>query len=145
MATSSRVVLFALIKENKILVEKRPVRGFRKHQYLIPGGAINALGLENLEDALKREMMEELGIIPIEFSLLTDEDIPGLYNNILKPFVVHSWKGKVPKFILDKKDPYPLEWIAIDKALNILPVKPTKKIVELLKNYLLASRSGSKL
>ncbi len=134
MAKSSRVVLFALIKENKILLEKRPVKGFAENQYLIPGGAINEL--EELEEALKREAMEELGIIPIDFELLTDEDIPGLYNNILKPFVVRAWQGQIPKFILDKKDPFPLEWIPIDKALNILPIKPTKKIVKMLKNYL---------
>ena len=135
MAKSSRVVLFALIKDNKILLEKRPVKGFDKHLYLIPGGAINKDG-EDLENALKREIMEELGIIPVEFKLLTDEDIPGLNKNILKPFVVNSWQGRIPKFILDKKDPYPLEWIEIDKALNMLPIEPTKKIIEILKKFL---------
>ncbi len=134
MAKSSRVVLFALIKQKKILLEKRPIKEFDKNQYLIPGGAINEF--EELEDALKREMMEELGIIPTDFELLTDEDILGLHNNILKPFIVTAWQGETPNFILDKKDPYPLEWVSIDKAINILPVKPTKKIVEILKNYL---------
>ena len=134
MAKSSRVVLFALIRENKILLEKRPIKGFLKHQYLVPGGAINQL--ESLEDALKREMMEELGIIPLEFELLTEQDIPGLHNNILKPFIVTSWQGKIPKFILDKEDPHPLEWMEIDKALTIIPIKPTKKVVELLNKYL---------
>lgn len=134
MAKSSRVVLFALIKENKILLEKRPIRGFFNHQYLIPGGAIN--NNEALEDALKREMHEELGVTPVKFTLLTDEDIIGLYDNTLKPFVVTSWHGDVPLYILDKEDPYPLEWINIDKALNILPVEPTRKITQVLKEYL---------
>jgi len=135
MTKSSKVVLFALIKENKILLEKRQVKGFAEDQYLIPGGAINPL--ETLEDALKREIMEELGITPIDFELLANEDIPGLHQNILKPFIVKSWQGEIPEFILDKKDPYPLEWMEIDKALKTLPIKPTQKIVELLKNYLL--------
>lgn len=135
MAKSNLVVLFAVIKKNKILLEKRPIKGFPKHQYLIPGGAINGRE-ENLEDALKREVMEELGITPTDFKLLTDEDIPGLYNNILKPFVVTSWQGKIPKFILDKEDPYPLEWMEIDKSLNVLPIESTKKIIEVLKKYL---------
>lgn len=134
MAKSSRVVLFALIKENKILLEKRPVKGFVKHQYLIPGGTINQL--ESLEDALKREVLEELGVTPTEFELLTDEDILGLNKNILKPYIISSWKGEIPRFILDKKDSFPLEWVEIDKALNILPIEPTKKIIELLNNYL---------
>ncbi len=129
MAKNSRVVLFALVKNNKILLENRPATG-----YLVPGGAINAH--ENLEDALKREIMEELGIIPTEFKLLTNEDIPGLNNNTLKPFIVTSWQGEIPENILDKKDPHPLEWMNIDKALISIPVKPTKKIVEVLKKYL---------
>lgn len=134
MAQSSRVVLFALVKENKILLEKRPVKGFKEDQYLIPGGAIAESG-ENLEDALKREIMEELGITPIDFELLTDEDIPGLYENILKPFVVTSWQGEIPKFILDKEDPFPLEWVEI-KYLLTYSIPGTRKITEILKNYL---------
>ena len=134
MAKSSRVVLFALIKKNQILLEKRPVEGFKSHKYLIPGGAIKAL--ENLEDALKREMMEELGIIPTDFKLMTQEDIPGLNDNILKPFMITSWLGEIPKFILDKEDPFPLEWTDIDRALKILPVKPTKRIIEVLQKFL---------
>lgn len=134
MAKNDRVVLFALIKDNKILLEKRSVKKFTNLQYLIPGGAINKN--EKLNDALKREMMEELRIIPTDFKLLTDEDIPGLYGNMLKPFIVTSWQGEIPKFILDKKDSFPLEWMEIDKALEIPPIKPTKKIIKLLKNYL---------
>lgn len=134
MAKNSRVVLFALIKENKILLEKRLIKGFPEYLYLIPGGAIKKI--ENLENALKREIKEELGIIPTDYQILTEEDIPGLQNNILKPFIVTSWQGKIPKFILDKKDPYPLEWMDIDKALNILPIEPTKRIIKVLKEYL---------
>lgn len=134
MAKSPRIVLFALVKRDKILLEKRPIKGFPKSVYLIPGGAVSNRG-ENLEDALKREMMEELGIIPTDFKLLTDEDIPGLHGNILKPFIVTSWQGEIPKFILDKEDSFPLEWMGIDKALDT-HIKPTKKILEVLKNYL---------
>lgn len=136
MAKSSLVVLFALIKDNKILLEKRPIKGFDEHLYLIPGGAVNK-NERDLEDALKRELMEELGIIPTDFELLTEENIPGLFNNILKPYVVNSWQGKIPKFILDKEDPYPLEWIEVDRLLKIFPtIKSTVKIVEVLKEYL---------
>lgn len=133
MATKSRVVIFALVKNNKILVEKRPVEGFVDHQYLIPGGAINTS--EDLEQALKREAMEELGVIPIEYELLTQRNISGLHDNILKPFIVSQWTGRIPEFILDKSDPHPLEWMEIEKALKI-SIKPTRKIFELLKIYL---------
>lgn len=134
-SSNLQIVLFILIKEKKILMEKRPVVGFSSHQYLFPGGSVQKELSESLEDALKREMMEELGITPIKFELLTEEDVPGLYDNILKPFVITKWQGEVPAFILDKKDPYPLGWMEIDKALNI-PIKSTKEIVMALKVYL---------
>jgi len=133
MSTNSRVVLFALIKDNAVLVEKRPVKGFTKLQYLIPGGTINAG--ESLEDALKREMMEELGLIPLKFELLTNEDIVGLFNNLLKPFIVRKWQGEIPEVILDKEDPYPLEWLDLERALKLSP-DPTIKIFEVIKAHL---------
>ena len=129
----SIVVIFALIDQNKILIERRPIKGFLDPRILIPGGSVNSL--ENLEDALKREMMEELGIIPTTFELLTNEDIEGLHNNILKPFIVNSWQGEIPKIGMDKEDPFPLEWLEIDQVLNV-QIKPTKKIVEEVKKYL---------
>ncbi len=132
----TRVVIFVLYKENKILLEKRPVKGFLSHQYLIPGGAILDEQLESIEDALKREMLEELGVIPLDYELLTDTDIEGVYNNILKPFVVSKWEGEIPKNVLDKKDPYPLEWIEIEEALTT-PFEGSKKIIQHLKKYLL--------
>lgn len=135
MSTKSTVVIFALIRDNKILVEKRPVKGFSEDQYLIPGGAINTEDLETMEEALKREMMEELGVIPIKFELLTDEDIPGLHANLLKPFVVSKWKGKIPNVILDKEAAYPLQWVGIETILTI-PNKGSKKIAQALKEYL---------
>lgn len=138
--SKTTVVLFVLIRDNKILVEKRPVKGFSKHLHLIPGGAINQS--ESLEEALKREMMEELGIRPIKFELLTTEDIPGVFDNLLKPFVVSLWEGQLPNTILDNEDPYSLEWVEIDSLMT--PIPGNRKIMQALKKYLLASRSGFK-
>lgn len=140
MSKNLKIVLFALVKDKKILLEKRPVPGFLKDQYLIPGGAVNPE--EDLKEALKREMLEELAVIPSEFKLLikVNEDIQGLFGNILYPFVVTKWKGNIPKFILDRDDPYLLEWIEIEEALNI-PIESTKKIVTALKKYLERSKT----
>lgn len=138
MATNSTVVIFILIRANRILVEKRPLSGFSNHQYLIPGGAIDAA--EDLEQALKREMMEELGVTPKKFELLTQEEIPGLYDNILRPFVVSEWQGEIPSVILDKEDPHPLEWVEIETLLTT-PNKGSKKIIQALKKYLAFNKS----
>lgn len=135
MAQSSKVVLFALIRNGKILLEKRLLDGFSKAQYLIPGGAINE-GLESLEEALKREMIEELGVEPVEFKPLSDENIPGINDNLLRPFIVTSWSGEIPDKILDKEDPHPLEWVEIEKALDLLPILASKEIIGEVKKYL---------
>lgn len=132
------VVIFVLVKDNKILVEKRPVAGFAKDQYLLPGGAINIS--ENLEQALKREMTEELGVTPTKFALLTQEDITGLFDNLLKPFVVSEWTGILPQISLDQEDPYPLEWVEIDIVLTT-PIEGSRKIVQALKKYLSLKQS----
>lgn len=132
MATKSTVVLFIMLHSNKILVEKRPVEGFDKHLHLIPGGAIN--NLETMEEALKREMMEELGVVPIKFELLTNEKIIGVFDNLLKPFVVSEWEGTLPNMILDKQDPHPLEWVEIDSLIS--PIPGNNQIMRALKEYL---------
>lgn len=129
----SIVVIFVLIKDTKILVEKRPIKGLLGEHILIPGGTIN--DLEDLEKALEREMKEELGIIPTEYQLLTDQEILGLHNNLLKPFLIKKWSGQLPEIGLDKEDPYPLSWMEIDEVLTV-PIKPTREIAQQIKKYL---------
>lgn len=130
-----QIVIFALVKDNKILVERRPVIGFSQDQYLLPGGEINLDELENLEVALKREMMEELGIKPIEYKLLSKDGVIGIFDNLLKPFLVSKWEGKIPKIGLDKEDPYPLEWIDLEIIANT-PIEGSRKIVNAIKEIL---------
>ena len=127
-----QIVLFALINKNKVLIEKRPLLGFKGVQYLIPGGAVEETELENIEIALRREMLEELGIIPIEFSLL---DCKNIYNTLgipLTPFIFSKWDGEIPTIVLDKDDQFPLEWVEIETVLNS-PIHATKKIAKAIK------------
>lgn len=133
------VVIFVLTDGNKILVEKRPVKGFTDHQYLLPGGAIEKEEAGNLEGALKREMLEELGVIPTEYKLLSNKGIVGMFDNLLKPYVVTKWEGELPSIGLDIKDPYPLEWLELDIVSNT-PIEGSRKIVEAVKEYLISSK-----
>lgn len=130
-----KVVIFALIKKTQILIETRPVKGFSTHQVLIPGGTVKDWLLEGYDEALKREMMEELGVKPLQYDLLTKEEIPGINNNLLIPFIVETWEGVIPEINFDLKDPYPLSWMEIDEVLEV-PVKPTREIAKHLKRYL---------
>ncbi len=133
MKQKKRVVIFLFIKDQKILIEKRYLKNFGPDQYLIPGGGVKE-NIEDLEQALKREIVEELGIIPLEFTPLpTEERINGLNNQILIPYLINKWEGDFPTVILDKGNP--LIWLTIDEVLNS-PIIPTRKIIEALKNYL---------
>lgn len=128
-----RVVIFVFLKGNKILIEKRTLEQFKGEQYLIPGGTVKE-DLESLEEALKREIREELGVIPLEFlPLLSDKKIKGLKGQLLAPFLINKWEGNLPQTILDKGNC--LIWLEIEEVLTT-PIKPTREIVAVLKKYL---------
>lgn len=120
------------MKNGKVLAEKRVLKDFEGEQYLIPGGKVK--NLENIEEALKREVLEELGVKIIEFiPLSTDEEILGLKKQQLIPFLIQKWEGLIPESILDKGNL--LEWVEIEEVLKT-PVNPTREIVQALKKYL---------
>lgn len=127
-----KVVIFIFVNNNKILTEKRILEGFKDHQYLIPGGTVEEA--EDAEEALRREMSEELGVIPLDYVLLPTKDkIIGLKNQILVPFLINKWKGVLPKIILDKGNS--VVWLPINEVLKT-PIKPIREIVQALKSYL---------
>lgn len=127
----TRVVIFIFLDGEKILIEKRSLKNFKNLQYLIPGGIIEEF--EEIEQALKREIAEELGIQPLEFSPIPAKEIRGLNNQLLIPFLINKWEGELPKTILDKGNT--LEWLEIEEVLKT-PIKPTREIVMALKTLL---------
>ena len=132
MIKKRKVVLFALIKNSKILLEKRQLKGFTQTGYYIPGGAVEKW--ERIENTLKREVREELGIIPVDFKVLTKNFLSGINNNILMPFIITSWEGQVPDRVLDSN--YPLEWVDIDKSLQLLPKEASPEIIQAIRKHL---------
>lgn len=131
-SNTAKVVIFIFLSKDKVLIEKRILEGFEEHQYLIPGGIVEEA--EEIEEAMKREMQEELGVIPLDFILLpTRNRIIGLKNQTLIPFLINKWKGVLPEIILDKGNS--ITWLPIDEVLKT-PIKPTREIVEALKSYL---------
>ena len=129
--SKNTVVILVFTDGKKVLVEKRQLQQFTTLQYLIPGGTVK--DFEKLEQALIREAKEELGIKLLEFSILPHQKITGLNGQLLKPFLIHKWEGKISETILDKGNP--LFWVEFDEALTSL-VYPTRQVVEALKKYL---------
>ena len=133
MEKNDAVVIFIFLKNGKILIEKRAVKNYEGQQYLIPGGRVKK-SLENLEQALTREIKEELGVDLLEFiPLPITEEITGIHGQSLNPFLITSWEGDLPEVVLDRGNP--LIWLTIDEVLTT-PIIPTRKIIEALQLFL---------
>ncbi len=127
-----QIVIFAIMKNNKILVEKRGSKSHWAGELLLPGGVVEEN--ESLELALFREAMEELGIIPKKFDLVpTKNPIYGWNNVLVNTYYIRNWQGKIPTHILDKGNP--LKWIDFEEALNS-KIDPVKKATAALKQFL---------
>ena len=116
----------------KILVEKRDSKSHWVGELLLPGGVVEKN--ETLELAMFREAMEELGIIPKEFSLIPTKNPTYGWNNVLvNTYYISKWQGEIPTHVLDKGNP--LMWVDPDQALNS-KIEPVKKATEALKQFL---------
>lgn len=136
-----RYVVLALIlnEQNKVLVEQRIEEGDFVDDFFFPGGTAKEHEEDNLEQALKREMQEELGItINESIPLPHIRELKGIKQGIvLKPFFIRNWSGKMSQTILDNDNP--LSWIDLETQLNS-SVKPVREVTKLLIKYLKANK-----
>lgn len=137
----TQVVIFIFIDGQKVLMEKRLLKDFTGEQLLVPGGRVK-VDEKDLEVALKREAMEELGVTPLAFTPLPESAIDGLGDSKLFPFVIHKWEGMFPDIVLDRGNS--LVWVEIEEALKS-EVIPTRKIIQALKGYLALKNDPSKI
>lgn len=130
----NQVAVYLIVnQEGKVLVEKRGIDEVKvlSGHFLFPGGGVREG--ETLEEALIRELEEELGIRALNYQKL-EEEILGITGKVtLKPFLITSWEGEIPEKILDEEDN--LSWVELDFMLNS-PLEPTRKIALALQNYL---------
>lgn len=131
-SNQTSVVISLFVDGEKVLTETRLLEDYKNPQVLIPGGIVK--DFETEEEALIREVSEELGVTILEFEKIpVDEEIRGIKNQLLIPFFVKRWEGFLPEVILDKGNK--LKWLDIDKVLKS-PIQPTRKVVEAFKKYL---------
>lgn len=135
-----------VIKDGKILLMHRLKNG--REYYVFPGGGVEEN--ENFEEALKREMMEELGVeisgqkLLFEFeNELQGRDNVQLTGNpnehyfLIKNFSGEPELGGPEKEMMNEQNQYYLEWlniidINIEKMPNLYPQEAVKKLSELL-------------
>ncbi len=110
-----------LVRKGMLLLERRPddarvYPGF----WDTPGGHVKAR--ETPEEALQRELLEELGIVPEGFILgMVQDDREPVTGKFYRHFVyvVHSWRGT-----LDSREGRTIQWFSFEEALNLTDLNP---------------------
>ena len=87
-------IAFMLIQDGQVLAEKRkPTKRVVPGAIALPGGHIEAQ--ESLEEALYREMQEEVGIVPIETAYVCTLLHRSQEFRKLHYFAVTHWEGAI--------------------------------------------------
>ncbi|TAJ88528.1 MAG: NUDIX domain-containing protein [Reyranella sp.] len=110
-----RVIVNALLLQggDVLLARRSPKRKAYPDLWSFPGGHVEAG--ETLEEALIRETGEEIGIVPLTYSVLStipDPNASATYHM----FGVSSWKGE-PAILDDEHTA--LTWFALAKASRL--------------------------
>lgn len=129
----TQVVLFVLYKRetNTVLSQQHdPSHALFPNLRTFPAGKVKEELHETLEEALLREVNEELGIQLRKYiNLLPKGYIQGERSDVhLHPFLIMDWEGTVPEKILDTREQ--LVWETFDEAADS-PVLTRRPIVEL--------------
>lgn len=124
------VFIFYDKQKRLFLIERRRKKQYLAGEEVFPGGKVNDDEIGNLNKTLKREIFEELGVVPDSHENL-GVDIIGMNGYILKPFLVTSWKGEIPKKVIDSGAV--LKWVDVDDFKPTL--KPVKEILDVFHNW----------
>ncbi len=125
MSSTKQAVILIIIEGERVLLERRLPTSALPNHFLFPGGAIEEYELDNPTLALKREAMEELGIIPTKFIAI--KNFTGETGTLLKPFIVTVWEGIIPNKILDRGNP--VFWESIEMVCR----SPLESVQEMIK------------
>ncbi len=132
MEKANETVVFILLKEDQVLMEERAADSTFAGLKIFPAGKIEN---ENIDEALIRELREELGILPLSYLRIpVAEEIYGETGRHLIPYLITEWEGEIPNFVLDKGNT--LLWEDLQQALITAPLKSSRKLAQALVDHL---------
>lgn len=113
------------IKDNEILLGKRSSkREFFPDVWDFIGG--HCIENESFEQAMLREILEEIGVTPTKYELfLTIDKNP---NFIMQIYIVREWNGAIENISFDENEI--ISWFSLAKALKLnFPTPEYKDII----------------
>tara|TARA_B110000438_G_scaffold102781_1_gene101693 strand:+ start:803 stop:1189 length:387 start_codon:yes stop_codon:yes gene_type:complete len=115
--------------DDEILVSNREKKNIYNNHWEFPGGKLEDKELS--EEALVRELYEELGIVPMQFIHI--DNIKYHYTDYtveLIPFIIEKYSG-----VITNKEGQRLKWFSLEKLNQIKIIPASKAIIK----YLLAN------
>lgn len=101
-------VCFMLIKDGQVLLEKRALDKATDPGVLsIPGGHVEPG--ETSEQALIRELLEELDVCNVQYQFLCSLYHPCSELQLLHYYVITQWQGEIQALEADQVDWYPAD------------------------------------
>ncbi|WP_415887584.1 NUDIX domain-containing protein [Neptuniibacter sp. QD37_6] len=123
MSSPDECVCFVVVSDQTVLFERRNDNVLdNSYRINIPGGHIEQG--ESQEQALFREIKEELGIIPLSYQFLGSQDFELKANQLLHYYLITKWEGEVQA--LEGQN---LQWLKACKGAGINSVD--QKILEM--------------
>jgi 8-oxo-dGTP diphosphatase len=122
-----RVAVALLVRDGRVLMGERKAEKVYPLHWEFPGGKIEAG--ETAQDALKRELKEELGI-EIAGTEMWDSEIATYSNGMtygISYFLVRSWNGEISNVEFNR-----IEWITNEVLPTLLHLSGNKAILERL-------------
>ena len=109
------IVNAVLLRANEVLLARRsPTRKAYAGLWSFPGGHVEEG--ESLEQALHRELQEEVGIAPLVFRRLAEIDDPVSATTIYHMYAVTAWTGEPT---IRDHEHSELRWFALSVAMLV--------------------------
>ncbi len=110
------IVNGVLLRQGEVLLARRsPTRKAYAGRWSFPGGHVETG--ENLEQALHRELDEEVGIAPVNYRCVAQMVDPSSSDTVYHMFAITEWTGQPS--ICDREHTE-LRWFTLSAAMSIV-------------------------